>query len=92
MWKLGLWTRNSFSGNICFEFSVLVLCSELQFSISILLAVYGHSRGILQKVHNSKTVALKRTDRVLHNMGAKAGGEEGRVTVLSRPRRACSMG
>jgi hypothetical protein len=27
MWKLGLWPCNSFSGNICFEFSVLVLCS-----------------------------------------------------------------
>ncbi len=27
IWKLGLWPRNSFSGNICFEFSVLVLCS-----------------------------------------------------------------
>ncbi len=27
MWKLGLWPRNSFSGNICFEFSVLALGS-----------------------------------------------------------------
>ncbi len=27
MWKLGLWPSNSFSGNICFEFSVLVLSS-----------------------------------------------------------------
>jgi hypothetical protein len=27
MWKLGLWLRNFFSGNICFQFSVLVLCS-----------------------------------------------------------------
>jgi hypothetical protein len=27
VWKLGLWPRNSFSGNICFQFSVLVLCS-----------------------------------------------------------------
>ncbi len=27
MWKLGLWPRNAFAGNICFEFSVLVLCS-----------------------------------------------------------------
>ncbi len=27
MWKLGLWPRNSFPWNICFEFSVLVLCS-----------------------------------------------------------------
>jgi hypothetical protein len=32
MWKLGLWLRNTFSANICFQFSVLVhvfdtLCS-----------------------------------------------------------------
>jgi hypothetical protein len=27
MWKSGLWTRSSFSGNTCFEFSALVLCS-----------------------------------------------------------------
>ncbi len=27
MWKLGLWPRSSFSGNICFEFLLLVLCS-----------------------------------------------------------------
>ncbi len=26
-WESGLWPRNSFSGNICFQFSVLVLCS-----------------------------------------------------------------
>ncbi len=28
MCKFGLWPRSSFSRNICFEFSVLVLCSE----------------------------------------------------------------
>ncbi len=27
MWKFGLWARNSFSGNICFEFLVMILCS-----------------------------------------------------------------
>jgi hypothetical protein len=27
MWKLGLTLRNSFSGNICFKFSALCLCS-----------------------------------------------------------------
>jgi hypothetical protein len=30
VWKLRLWPRNSFSGNICFEFSVLCLCSGCQ--------------------------------------------------------------
>ncbi len=29
MWKLGLWPHNSFSGNICFEFLVMVLCSVI---------------------------------------------------------------
>ncbi len=27
MWKWGLWPRKSFSKNICFQFSILVLCS-----------------------------------------------------------------
>ncbi len=30
MWKLGLWPRKSFSGNKCFQFSVLVPCSAGQ--------------------------------------------------------------
>jgi hypothetical protein len=29
LWKLGLPPRSSFSGNMCFEFSVLCLCSVL---------------------------------------------------------------
>ncbi len=36
MWKLGLWSRNSFSGNICFQFLVWVLCSVEEFVISLL--------------------------------------------------------
>ncbi len=38
MWKLRLWQRNSFSGNICLEFSVLFL--------SLLCSVYFRPRGI----------------------------------------------
>jgi hypothetical protein len=34
MWKLGLRPHNSFSGNICFEFSVLRLCSAGQIGLS----------------------------------------------------------
>ncbi len=30
MWKLGRWPPNSFCGNICWEFSVLVLCNVTQ--------------------------------------------------------------
>jgi hypothetical protein len=32
MWKLGLWPRNFFFWNICFQFSALVLCSAVLYS------------------------------------------------------------
>ncbi len=35
MWKLGLTPRNSFSGNICLEFSVFCLCSGITMSFYI---------------------------------------------------------
>jgi hypothetical protein len=35
MWKLGLWPRSYFSGNICFVFSVASLCSAPCLSIKI---------------------------------------------------------
>ncbi len=34
MWTLGLWPWNSFSGNICFEFSVLCLCNAAHIMFS----------------------------------------------------------
>ena len=33
MWKLGLWPQNYISGNICSEFSVLVLCIANDWSL-----------------------------------------------------------
>ncbi len=33
MWKLRQWPRNSFSGNNCFQFSVLVICSVAAYHI-----------------------------------------------------------
>ncbi len=32
MWKLGLWTSISFSGNICVEFWIFILCSVCKYS------------------------------------------------------------
>ncbi len=39
MWKLGLWSRNSFSGNICFQFLLLVICNAWLPSIKIMRIV-----------------------------------------------------
>ncbi len=47
IWKLGLRLHNSFSGNICFGFSVLVICS-----VPIYLEFLSH----LSKDHNSDLV------------------------------------
>ncbi len=41
MWKLGLWSRNSFSGNICFEFSILVPWSAGQSHLFSLLDIWS---------------------------------------------------
>jgi hypothetical protein len=57
MWKLGLWPLNSFSGNICFEFSVLVLCVlEAAYASAVVLIwlqppfLSYHSRWMLQSL------------------------------------------
>jgi hypothetical protein len=39
--EIGLWLHNSFSGNICFEFSVLSLCSESCLMCNELAALPG---------------------------------------------------
>ncbi len=44
MWKLGLWPRNSFSGNVCVDFSALVLCSVVKDSAC---TAYNACRGAL---------------------------------------------
>ncbi len=36
MWKLGLWPRNFFSGNMYFKFSILVLCSFTLINVCLL--------------------------------------------------------
>ncbi len=41
MWKLGLRPHNSFSGNACFEFSVLCLCSVQTSKIKQIMALHA---------------------------------------------------
>jgi hypothetical protein len=58
MWKWGLWPRNSFSGNICFEFSEWVLCSvalKLFVLYTILEKLYFF-RIRLVSVHQNKNI------------------------------------
>ncbi len=46
MWKLGLWPRNFFSGIICFQLSVSVLCSvciEIVGKVHLLYRSFGYS-------------------------------------------------
>jgi hypothetical protein len=50
MWKLGLRPCNSFSGNICFEFSVLRLCSAKPEDVS----QSCHSYNVLSTIHNEQ--------------------------------------
>jgi hypothetical protein len=40
------WPRNSFSGNICFEFSVLVLCSVYSMRLLENTALLGVAGGV----------------------------------------------
>jgi hypothetical protein len=47
MWKLGLWPRISQKRNICFKFSVLVLCSVRTSNISTFHIPYSKSCIIL---------------------------------------------
>jgi hypothetical protein len=57
MWKLRLWPRNSFSGNICFQFLVLVLCS---------VCTHNIRRADLQKTGTrTKTICLI---RLIHSL------------------------
>jgi hypothetical protein len=42
--EIGLWPRNSFPGNICFEFSVLVLCSVRGPTYNLLYSNYIYYR------------------------------------------------
>ncbi len=51
MQKLGLWPRNSFSGNICFKFSVLVLlqCTFIHSFIHFFIHPSRIQWGLLQR-------------------------------------------
>jgi hypothetical protein len=57
MWKLGLWPRNFFSGNICFECSVLVLCTADKIILFPVVRFEQFSQ-VMTQVTNSASPAL----------------------------------
>jgi hypothetical protein len=65
MWKSGLRPRNSFSGKICFEFSLLCLCSE-----SWLLSLFssGSIALFLSQYLNMHIVFPCETKHILENI------------------------
>ncbi len=72
MWKLGLWLRNSFSENICFEFTLLVLCSawwdnfvEIVVNRKFLYYTY-RAKGTDSQEFNPHFIAKEHTDLFLY--------------------------
>jgi hypothetical protein len=65
LWKLGLWPHNSFSRNICFEFSILCLCgavSKLSHFFSLLVCLLSS----LQTVEKGREVPRRGTESYDH--------------------------
>ncbi len=50
MWKLGLWPCNFFSGNICFVFSVLCLCSAWQRKLGVMITSLKRPAAIFMNI------------------------------------------
>ncbi len=80
MWRLGLWPRSSFSGNICFQFSILVFCSAARVRILNVwtkrnAANYYKSFTIFDSHHGPFTVA----DGVLFGVGSGLGWYDSKI-------------
>ncbi len=67
MWKLWLWLRHSFSGNICFKFSVLVLCRVVGCSKSCCFCLeYGGER--IEYYRGPRSSSIWVTRNLSHHM------------------------
>jgi hypothetical protein len=68
MWKLGLRPRNSFSGNICFKFSVLRLCNAYYYQLFPRIFLFVTDETILmilvKRIHGLRMNSVKNSDDV----------------------------
>ncbi len=85
MWKLGLWPRNSFSGNICFEFSVFCLCS-------VLYQVLEIACTIAHLLYRIKWKPILKTFSFLHGTVHAFGNARGDLFMVQSLHEGCLFG
>jgi hypothetical protein len=80
MWKLGLWPSNSYSGNICLEFSVLVLCS----AVTTVETLPPPFLNPIYFLYNGLSVIYKLSHENNYRTQNGGGGGEGLGEVLNK--------
>ncbi len=80
IWKLGLWPRNCFSGNMCFEFSVSGLCSARTVMVFMYLYLSSHA-STLKLVPRTRSLATHSLDWIFAGLHAGLDAREAKFLI-----------